>query len=177
MLKFMLDENEFLSPYGIRALSRIHKDHPYRIAGERRRYTGRLRTGGIEHRPVRRELQLAGPDLVSGQLFCSSNHCRSSTTICGDDFKVECPTGSGSIHDALGGCCGTVPPTDAYLSSQRAGARPVHGADARYQTDPNWRDLVLFYEYFHGDNGSGVGASHQTGWTGLVAKLLQQSGE
>jgi hypothetical protein len=58
-----------------------------------------------------------------------------------------------------------------------AGARPVHGDDARYQSDPNWRDLVLFYEYFHGDNGSGIGASHQTGWTGVVAKLMQQSGE
>ena len=95
----------------------------------------------------------------------------------GDDFKVECPTGSGRMHDALGGRRRIVAPADAYLPARRSGRRPVHGRNDVYQHDPHWRDLVLFYEYFHGDNGSGVGASHQTGWTGLVAKLLQQSGE
>lgn len=95
----------------------------------------------------------------------------------GDDFKVECPTGSGDYM--------TLWEVGAELSrrltriflADDGGMRPVHGASSPYQTDPNWRDLVLFYKYFHGDDGSGVGASHQTGWTGLVGKLLQQSGE
>ena len=96
----------------------------------------------------------------------------------GDDFKVECPTGSGQLHDAVGGGRRDLAAADAHLPARRrrtpAGARRRQRA---IKTDPHWRDLVLFYEYFHGDNGSGVGASHQTGWTGLVAKLLQQSGE
>ena len=95
----------------------------------------------------------------------------------GDDFTVECPTGSGQMM--------TLNEVAAELSRRLArpflqdatGRRPVHGDDMRFRDDPNWRDLVLFYEYFHGDSGRGVGASHQTGWTGLVAKLLQQSGE
>ena len=95
----------------------------------------------------------------------------------GDDFKVECPTGSGQIHDAMGSGGGDFPPADPDLSPGRR--RPAARARQQrlYSEDPHWRDLVLFYEYFHGDNGAGVGASHQTGWTGLVAKLLQQSGE
>ena len=95
----------------------------------------------------------------------------------GDDFKVECPTGSGSymtLWDVAAELSRRL--THIFLRNE-AGVRPVHDSESIYQTDPNWRDLVLFYEYFHGDNGSGVGASHQTGWTGLVAKLLQQSGE
>jgi hypothetical protein len=95
----------------------------------------------------------------------------------GDDFKVECPTGSGRMM--------TLWEVAAELSRRMSriflkgddGARPVHAANPIYRDDPNWNDLVLFYEYFHGDTGAGVGASHQTGWTGLVAKLLQQSGE
>jgi hypothetical protein len=95
----------------------------------------------------------------------------------GDDFKVECPTGSGQLM--------TLSEVASELSRRLArpflrdasGRRAVHGEDSRFRDDPNWRDLVLFYEYFHGDSGRGVGASHQTGWTGLVAKLLQQSGE
>jgi hypothetical protein len=95
----------------------------------------------------------------------------------GDDFKVECPTGSGrymtlwEVSQELSRRL-----TRIFLKDDRS-LRPVHCANTPYQDDPHWRDLILFYEYFHGDNGSGVGASHQTGWTGLVAKLLQQSGE
>ncbi len=95
----------------------------------------------------------------------------------GDDFKVECPTGSGNystLWDVSAELSRRL--THIFLRNE-AGVRPVHDPESIYQTDPNWRDLVLFYEYFHGDNGSGVGASHQTGWTGLVAKLMQQSGE
>jgi hypothetical protein len=95
----------------------------------------------------------------------------------GADFKVECPTGSGQMM--------TLWEVSAELSKRLSriflrdgdGRRPVFGGMAKFQTDPNWRDLILFHEYFHGDNGAGIGASHQTGWTGLVSKLLQQSGE
>jgi hypothetical protein len=95
----------------------------------------------------------------------------------GDDFKIECPTGSGQfmtlweVSQELSRRL-----TRTFLKDE-SGRRPVHGRADRYRDDPHWRDLALFYEYFHGDDGSGVGASHQTGWTGLVAKLLQQSGE
>ena len=96
----------------------------------------------------------------------------------GDDFKVECPTGSGQMMTLWRGRRGALAAAVAHLPARRR--RPAAGATARRRSsssDPHWRDLVLFHEYFHGDNGSGVGASHQTGWTGLVAKLLQQSGE
>src|SRR5258706_11838741 len=83
----------------------------------------------------------------------------------------------GADDDAVGSGCRAVAPHDADLLEGPDGKRPVHGTNPLYHEDPNWQDLVLFYEYFHGDNGSGVGASHQTGWTGVVAKLLQQSGE
>ena len=95
----------------------------------------------------------------------------------GDDFTVECPTGSGqylTLWEVAAELSRRL--TRIFLRGQD-GTRPVHGSNRLHQTDPHWRDLILFYEYFHADDGSGVGASHQTGWTGLVAKLLQQNGE
>jgi hypothetical protein len=95
----------------------------------------------------------------------------------GPDFKVECPTGSGhwmTLADVAAEISRRL--THVFMRDEH-GRRPVHGENERFQRDPHWRDLILFYEYFHGDNGRGVGASHQTGWTGLVAKLLQQSVE
>jgi len=95
----------------------------------------------------------------------------------GDDFKVECPTGSvrfmnlWQVADELSQRLSRI-----FLRGED-GRRPVHGGAEKFQSDPHWRDLALFYEYFHGDNGAGIGASHQTGWTGLVAKLIQQNGE
>jgi hypothetical protein len=94
----------------------------------------------------------------------------------GDDFKVECPTGSGE-YMTLWEVAAELSRRLTRIFLQNEGGRPVHGRYPAFRDDPHWRDLVLFYEYFHGDDGSGVGASHQTGWTGLVAKLLQQSGE
>jgi hypothetical protein len=95
----------------------------------------------------------------------------------GSDFKIECPTGSGCLL-TLGGVATELSRrlTRLFVRGED-GRRPVHGGSEKFQTDPHWRDLILFHEYFHGDNGAGLGASHQTGWTGLVAKLLQQSGE
>ena len=176
VLKVMLDEREFLSPYGIRAVSRIHREHPYVLSAN-----------GMEHR-VDYE-----PGESSTGLFGGNSNWRGPIWFpvdyllieslqkfhhyLGDDFKVECPTGSGHMM--------TLWEVAAELSRRMSriflkgddGGRPVHGANQLYRDDPNWSDLVLFYEYFHGDTGAGVGASHQTGWTGLVAKLLQQSGE
>ena len=95
----------------------------------------------------------------------------------GDDFKVECPTGSG-VWMTLWEVAAELSRRLSHIFLRDSGGRrPVHGTDDKYAADPNWRDLVLFYEYFHGDAGRGLGASHQTGWTGLVAKLLKQSGE
>ena len=107
---------------------------------------------------------------------CSSSRCRSSTTTSATSFKVECPTGSGQHDDARGGRRRAVAPAvHASSCATTSGRRPVHGGTETFQTDPHWRDLLLFHEYFHGDNGAGLGASHQTGWTALVAKLLQRS--
>jgi hypothetical protein len=175
VLKVMLDENEFLSPYGIRALSRAHKDNPYQ-----------LWTGNGEYR-VHYEAGESSTGLFGGNsnwrgpIWFPVNYLLIESLqkfhyYFGDGYKVECPTGSG-VYMNLWEVAGEISRrlTRIFLRDDD-GRRPVHGADRRYAEDPHWRDLVLFNEYFHGDNGSGVGASHQTGWTGLVAKLLQQSG-
>ena len=94
----------------------------------------------------------------------------------GDNFKIECPTGSGQDDEPLRGEQGDRRPAQPDLPPRRAGRRPVYGGTEKFQTDPHWRDHILFYEYFHGDNGAGLGASHQTGWTGLVAKIIQLFG-
>ena len=95
----------------------------------------------------------------------------------GDEYKVECPTGSGVFMTLWQVAAELSKRLTHIFLPDETGRRPVHGDCAPYREDPHWRDLVLFYEYFHGDDGSGIGASHQTGWTGVVAKLLQQSGE
>jgi hypothetical protein len=176
VLKVMLDENEFLSPYGLRALSRSHKDNPYV-----------LRIGGGEYRvdyePAESSTGLFGGNSNwRGPIWFPLNYLIIESLqkfhhYFGVDFKVEYPTGSGNyltLWDVAAELSRRL--TRIFLQDEE-GRRPVHGDDSRYHKDPHWRDLVLFYEYFHGDDGSGVGASHQTGWTGLVGKLLQQSGE
>jgi hypothetical protein len=176
VLRFMLDENEFLSPYGIRALSRVHKNNPYV-----------LHAGGGEYRvdyePAESTTGLFGGNSNwRGPIWFPVNYLLVESLqkfhhYYGDDFKVECPTGSGN-YMTLWEVAAEISRRMSHIFLRDGdGRRPVHGNDERYHTDPHWRDLVLFYEYFHGDNGSGVGANHQTGWTGLVAKLLQQSGE
>ena len=176
VLKFMLDENEFFSPYGIRALSRYHLEHPYTLT-----------VGGTEHRvnyePAESSTELFGGNSNwRGPIWFPVNYLIIESLqkfhyYLGDDYKVECPTGSGRMA--------TLWEVAAEISRRLTriflrgpdGRRPVYGGIVKFQTDPHWRDLILFHEYFHGDNGAGIGASHQTGWTGLVAKLLQQSGQ
>jgi len=176
VLQVMLDENEFLSPYGIRALSRAHRNRPYTldVSGQRHQVSyepGESMTG-----------LFGGNSNWRGPIWFPVNFLLVESLqrfhhYLGDAFTVECPTGSGQWMN--------LSEVAAELSRRLArpflrgtdGTRPVHGMHEQFQSDPHWRDLVLFYEYFHGDNGRGVGASHQTGWTGLVAKLLQQAGE
>ncbi len=175
VLKIMLDESEFLSPFGIRALSRCHKDDPYVLEFD-----------GMQHRvdyePGESSTGLFGGNSNwRGPIWMPMNYLLIESLqkfhhYLGDDFKVEFPTGSGrmlTLWEVAGSLSRRL--TRIFLRDLE-GKRPVHGKWEKFQNDPHWRDLILFYEYFHGDNGSGVGASHQTGWTGLVAKLLQQSG-
>jgi hypothetical protein len=176
VLRTLLDEEEFLGPFGVRALSRHHRDHPYV-----------LHAGGAEYR-VDYE-----PSESSTGMFGGNSNWRGPVwfpmnvllvrallnlyAFYGDEFKVECPTGSGvqmTLYQVAQELSRRL--TRIFLRDEQ-GARPVHGRAQKFQADPHWRDLILFYEYFHGDNGAGVGASHQTGWTGLVATLIQFFGE
>ncbi|HXJ43050.1 MAG TPA: hypothetical protein VNH18_27465, partial [Bryobacteraceae bacterium] len=176
VLEFMLDENEFLSPYGIRALSRAHLDAPYTLRMDGHEYT-------VHYEPAESTTGLFGGNSNwRGPVWIPMNFLIIESLqkfhhYLGDDFQVEHPTGSGNhmkLCDVAADLSRRL--TRIFLKGED-GTRPVHGASELYRDDPHWRDLVLFYEYFHGDNGSGLGASHQTGWTGVVAKLLQQSGE
>ncbi|HBY58721.1 MAG TPA: glucosidase, partial [Solibacterales bacterium] len=172
VLRFMLSEDEFLSPYGIRALSRHHHEHPYMLNGSTVHYEPAESSTGL----------FGGNSNWRGPVWFPVNYLLIESLqkfhhYLGDDFRVECPTGSGrylTLWDVAGELSRRL--TRPFLKGPD-GSRPVHGGSPHYRDDPHWSDLVLFYEYFHGDNGRGVGASHQTGWTGLVSKLLQQSGE
>src|SRR5438477_3793038 len=176
VLQVMLDENEFLSPYGIRALSRRHKDHPYTLAVNGMEYR-------VNYEPAESSTGLFGGNSNwRGPIWFPTNYLLIESLqkfhhYLGDDFKVEFPAHSGNML--------TLWEVAAELSRRLAkiflrnenGERPVYQGIEKFQNDPNWNDLILFHEYFHGDTGRGVGASHQTGWTGLVTKILQQSGE
>jgi len=176
VLKYMLDEEEFLSPYGIRALSRYHKDHPYRFEADGAEYR-------VDYEPGESATGLFGGNSNwRGPIWFPVNYLLIESIqkfhhFTGDDFKVELPTGSGRMT-TLWEVAGEISRRlNRIFLRDAAGRRPVYGGIEKFQIDPHWRDLVLFHEYFHGDTGVGVGASHQTGWTGLVAKMLQQSGE
>jgi hypothetical protein len=176
VLKVMLDENEFLSPYGIRAVSRYHKENPYvlRVNGDEHR---------VDYEPGESSSGLFGGNSNwRGPIWFPCNYLLVESLqkfhyYFGDDLKVECPTGSSNMMN-LWDVSQEISRRMSHIFLQDAdGKRPVFGGSEKMQRDEHFRDNLLFYEYFHGDNGSGVGASHQTGWTGLVAKLLQQSGE
>jgi hypothetical protein len=171
----MLDEREFLSPFGIRALSRVHKDQPYVFLLDGQEYS-------VDYEPAESTNALFGGNSNwRGPVWFPANYLLIESLqkyhyYLGDDFKVECPAGSGQMLNLWE----VATELSRRLSSiflRRDGRRAVYGGIERFQTDPHWRDLVLFHEYFHGDTGEGLGASHQTGWTAVVAKLLQQSGE
>jgi hypothetical protein len=175
ILEKMLDENEFLGPHGIRSLSKFHEQHPFI-----------LNVDGQEHRvdylPGESDSGMFGGNSNwRGPVWMPVNAMIIRALLnfylyYGDNITIECPTGSGNqmnlfevakeISNRLAGI---------FLQDEN-GRRPVYGGTEKFQSDPHWRDYVLFYEYFHGDNGAGLGASHQTGWTGLVAKTIQLFG-
>ncbi len=176
ILARMLDEERFLGPHGIRSISRWHLDHPYSF-----------NAGGADH-----QVQYEPAESTSGMFGGNSNwrgpvwfpinlllirallqHYR----YYGDDLKVECPTGSGTMMNLYEVAQELSRRLATTFLRDEAGRRPVYGGIKLFQEDPHWRDLILFHEYFHGDNGAGLGASHQTGWTGLVARLIQSMGQ
>ena len=172
LLKRMLDETEFLSDYGVRALSKYHEAHPYVFdcAGV---------TLAVKYLPAESDSGLFGGNSNwRGPIWFPVNYLLIESLqkfhhYYGDDFKIECPTGSGNfvtIEQVAEELSRRL--TRIFLRDEQ-GRRPVFGDQPKLQHDPHFRDHVLFYEYFHGDNGRGLGASHQTGWTGVIAKLLQ----
>jgi hypothetical protein len=171
----MLDPNEFLSPHGVRALSKVHREHPYVLRADGSEYRVDYEPGESRSGIFGGNSNWRGPVWFPTNVLIIESLQRFHYYF-GDDLQVEYPTGSG--HKA------TLWQVAASLSRSLAriflrdntGRRPVYGGDGRFQSDPHWRDLILFYEYFHGETGAGLGASHQTGWTALVAKLIEQSG-
>lgn len=176
ILQKMLDESEFFGDYGIRAVSKYHDEHPYTFDVNGSQFR-------VNYEPAESSSGLFGGNSNwRGPVWFPVNYLLIESLqkfhhYLGDDFKVECPTGSGKWL--------TLWEVASELSQRLIGIfvknsdalRPVYGGTDKFQNDPNWRDFILFYEYFHGDNGAGIGASHQTGWTGLVAKLIQQCSE
>ncbi len=172
LLSRLLDEGEFWSPHGIRSISRYHLDHPYvvQVAGQEYR---------VQYLPAESDTGMFGGNSNwRGPVWMPMNAILYRALLqfyryYGDDFKVECPTGSG-IQKTL---FEVAQDLESRLSSiflrNSEGKRPVFGGTDKFQNDPHWRDNILFYEYFHGDNGAGLGASHQTGWTGLIAYLIR----
>jgi hypothetical protein len=175
ILSKMLDENEFLGPYGLRSLSKFHKQHPYI-----------LHVGGQEYRvdylPAESDSGMFGGNSNwRGPVWMPVNVMIIRALLnfylyYGDNFKIECPTGSGKMMNLFEVSKEIADRLSRIFLRNEQGKRPVYGGTEKFQSDPHWRDHLLFYEYFHGDNGAGLGASHQTGWTGDVAKLIQLYG-
>jgi hypothetical protein len=175
VLKVMLDEREFLSPYGIRSLSRVHADHPFTL-----HVNGTVNQ--VSYEPAEsRSREFGGNSNWRGPVWFPINYLiiealQKYHHYYGDGLKVECPTGSGRMLTLWQVAAELSQRLTRLFLRRPDGTRPASGAAERYQHDAHWRDLILFHEYFHGDTGVGLGASHQTGWTALVAKLLQQKG-
>jgi glycogen debranching enzyme len=176
ILSRMLDETEFLSAYGVRSLSRYHLDHPYEV-----QVNGHI--SRVDYEPAESDSGIFGGNSNwRGPIWFPLNYLLVESLqkyhhYYGEDFKVEFPTRSGGESDLWEVAAEISRRLVHIFVRGKDGRRPVAGGAELFQSDPHWRDLLLFYEYFHGDNGAGIGASHQTGWTGLVAKLIEQSGE
>ncbi|HXH27753.1 MAG TPA: glucosidase, partial [Candidatus Polarisedimenticolia bacterium] len=175
VLRYMLDENEFLSPYGIRSVSRVHKDHPYVFRAGDREY----RVGYV---PGESDSGLFGGNSNwRGPIWFPINYLLVEALeryhhFYGDTLKVECPTGSGRMMNLDQVSKEIASRLIRIFLPDAEGRRPCHGGDPRFARDPHWKNLVLFYEYFHGETGRGIGASHQTGWTALVVRHLLDAG-
>jgi hypothetical protein len=175
VLKVMLDETEFLSPYGIRALSHYHLHYPYRLMIDGQEHK-------VQYEPAESSTGLFGGNSNwRGPIWFPLNFLIIESLqkyhyYYGDDFQVEFPTGSGNMMTLWNVARELSKRLESIFLRDADGRRPVFGGSEKFQKDPHWKDWLLFYEYFHGDNGAGIGASHQTGWTGLVAKLMLQTG-
>ena len=173
ILAYLLDEEEFLSPYGIRSLSKVHEKEPFVF-----------HVGGEEHRvsylPGESDSWMFGGNSNwRGPIWFPVNYLLVEALeryhrFYGDSLKVECPTGSGNLMNLAEVAQELMRRQVKLFLRDKDGARPCHGEDERFRDDPHWKDLVLFYEYFHGESGKGLGASHQTGWTALAARLLEK---
>ena len=171
VLAKMLDENEFLSEFGIRSLSKFHDQHPYvtHVAGQEYR---------VNYLPAESDSGMFGGNSNwRGPIWMPVNALLVRALLqyysyYGDDFQIECPTGSGQMMTLYQVAEEISRRLSSMFTRNEQGCRPVFGGAEKFQTDPHWRDNILFYEYFHGDNGAGLGASHQTGWTGVVARAL-----
>ena len=169
----MLDEGEFLSPYGIRSLSRYHADHPYVLSAGGQEYR-------VNYLPAESDSAMSGGNSNwRGPVWMPVNILIIRALVnyyyysyYGDDFTVECPTGSGRYLNLYQVAEEITSRLTRIFLTDKDGNRPVYGGAKKFQEDPHWRNLILFYEYFHGDNGAGIGASHQTGWTGAIARAI-----
>jgi hypothetical protein len=175
ILTRMLDEKEFLSPFGIRALSHYHLEHPYEfdVAGQAYK---------VSYLPAESDTGMFGGNSNwRGPIWMPVNILIIRALIqyylyYGDNFKIECPTGSGRMMNLFQVSEELANRLSRIFLRDAQGRRAVYGGAEKFQKDPYWRDYILFYEYFHGDNGAGLGASHQTGWTGLIGRLIQVYG-
>lgn len=175
VLGYLLDENEFLGPHGIRSLSRYHLDHPFRF------WVGHQELK-VQYLPAESDSGMFGGNSNwRGPVWMPVNTLIIRALLnlysyYGDEFKVQCPAGSGQYMTLFEVAQEISRRLASIFLRDANGRRPLYGGTAKFQEDPHWRDLILFYEYFHGDNGAGLGASHQTGWTGLIAPLLDLFG-
>jgi hypothetical protein len=173
LLAYVLDENEFLSPHGMRSLSRVHAEYPYRLTLENRDY-------GIDYCPGDSNTDFFGGNSNwRGPVWFPMNALLIEALekyhdFYGDAFKVECPTGSGVYMTLREVAVEISRRLTSLFTASPDGSRPCHGDNQLYAKDPHWKDLILFYEHFHGDNGRGIGASHQTGWTSLVSECIER---
>jgi hypothetical protein len=176
ILSRMLDEQEFLSPFGIRALSRAHAEHPFVFNVKGQEYR-------VNYLPAESDTGMFGGNSNwRGPIWMPVNALLIRSLLSfyayyGDNFKIECPTGSGNQMNLFEVAREIAHRLVRIFLRDESGRRPVYGATEKFQADPHWKDYVLFYEYFHGDIGAGLGASHQTGWTGLVAKFIEFFGQ
>ncbi len=176
ILEKMLDEEEFLSPYGVRSLSKYHQANPYVLKLNGTEYR-------VDYEPAESTTGLFGGNSNwRGPVWFPVNFLIIESLqkfhhFLGDSFKVECPTGSGNLLNLWEVSLELSHRLMKIFTKDGNGRRPVYGGVEKFQTDPHWKDLITFNEYFHGDNGAGIGATHQTGWTGLIAKLIQQCAE
>jgi len=171
VLERMLDESEFLGPFGIRSVSRYHDDNPFTVEVNGQEFK-------VDYQPGESESGLFGGNSNwRGPVWMPVNALiiralGNLHAYYGDDFRVECPTGSGQMMTLLEVAEEISDRLARTFRLDADGHRPVFGGARKFQEDPLWRNHLLFYEYFHGDNGAGLGASHQTGWTGLIARLM-----